>query len=193
MSSIDPRHLRKITLRLANFAAHQIERRDGLTRAERTHKVIVALTSGTGAYSANGGRSSIGGHSDPTQNAALHPDPVNVWERQLATEWLKIEAAMNAIEDITTRARHRSERLSRFTNDRKIYTCVNVHCGDDIVVPSGEVPERGRCKACADFIARHDYDAGPKVVADRRRQRELAAARRLAAGQAGFLDRTTPV
>lgn len=188
----DTNRLHKITIRLSNFATTQTSRRDGLTKAERTRRVIAALTDGAGAYSPNGGRSSIGGHSDPTQNAALNPDPVNVWNRQLAAEWLKLEAAMNAIENLTIRARHRSERLSRFSNDRKTYVCANTFCGDDILdLDIGETPYRARCKPCGEYLDKHDQDAGPKVIADRRRQREIQASRKLAAGQAASLDQMT--
>ena len=50
--------------------------------------------------------------------------------------------------------------------------CVVPWCGDDILLAPGEVPERGRCVPCADYVRMHGQDPSPATVDARRRKRE---------------------
>lgn len=68
---------------------------------------------------------------------------------------------------INFKAEHKPGRTSR------VWQCVNRNCGDDIILPDGQVPHQGRCGPCAVYRTKHDLDATPKVVAARRRQRKV--------------------
>lgn len=114
--------------------------------------------------------------SDPTGNAAQaaieHGEDRTsfmYWRYTAALRlWQKAsDHLLRCHAEINHRAAERPGRAS------KVWQCVNRNCGDDIILPDGQVPHQGRCGPCAVYRTKHDLDATPKVVAARRRQRKV--------------------
>ncbi len=56
-----------------------------------------------------------------------------------------------------------------------IAQCVNRSCGEDIILPEGMKPDRGRCEPCRDYLEKYDRDAPSAVIKDRRYRRDKRA------------------
>lgn len=115
-----------------------------------------------------GGRSAE--HPDPTGNAATRPpDPADRYVAELTSATRDLAKALirwrNIAGVIMSHGEHKPPRASR------VPQCVNRWCGEDILLPDGQVPERGRCAACAAYLRANDRDAPKSVVDTRRRVR----------------------
>lgn len=115
-----------------------------------------------------GGRSAE--HPDPTGMAAvMPPDPADQYRAELTAATRNLINAVTRWQNIVTlilsRADPKPARASR------VPQCVNRWCGDDIVLPDGQVPARGRCGPCLAYLEAHDRDAPKSVIDGRRRVR----------------------
>lgn len=169
-NQISAKELERIRIRLAQWTARHSKQTNSVTYAEQTRAKLDAYAAGPQAY-APGGPSGKGGHSDPTGNAAARGAHItDVWQRQYAEAWFAIDRAIKTIDRLTESAHGRADRRDRTSNDRLIPMCANPYCGDDINdLKAGEVPWRGRCERCAEYLRDNARDAGPRTIAARRR------------------------
>lgn len=110
--------------------------------------------------------------SDPTGGRVIQfPDPGDKYLTDLTAAWYALDRAVKTLHDITAGIHARADKVTRQTNSQ-VRLCAVEWCKDDIVLPSGQVPARGRCAPCDDYYQTHGRDPGPATIEARRRKRD---------------------
>lgn len=173
MTYLKARQLEQIMAEVAHELRQQTMRGQGVRMAEQTRRLAESWRAGPSSQlDPSGSRGTD--VSDPTgDEAARNADQRRDAEVAdlLARAWHDLRDATRRIASISAGVHARASRIDRRTHSQ-VRMCVVPWCGDDIVLPPGQVPERGRCQPCADYLRRHGHDPSPSTVDARRRKRE---------------------
>jgi hypothetical protein len=166
----------KQVLKIMRAATHELHqqamRARGTSAAIHTLELAKTWQSGPGSQLGKGGGPRSSDVSDPTgSNVVRFPDPGDRYLRDLTAVWYAIEQNIKDLHDITAGIHARAANVTRATVTQT-RQCVLAYCGDDATPALGEVPKRGRCKACNEYFAQHGVDPDKRTVDARRRKRE---------------------
>ena len=161
--------------RILGDAIHELHqqslRSNGQRMAHRTLDTATTWQAGLRSGLGNTGPRSSD-ISDPTGGRVIRfPDPGDRDLHDLAKAWHGLADAIKHLHDISAGIHARADTVTRRTNSH-VRICAVPWCNDDIVPELGQVPDRGRCKTCADYVRRHGHDPGPATVDARRRKRD---------------------
>ena len=150
---------------------HQAQRANGVRNAEHTRRRAEEWRTGPrSGLGATGPRSSE--VSDPTGQAATrHADEGDRLADDYTQAWRHLRDDLRRLRNLTAGIHAHASTVTRQTNSQ-IRLCAVPWCRDDIITPPGQVPDRGRCQPCADYVRRHGHDPGPTTIDARRRKRE---------------------